>query len=83
MNIKSCLFIEIETGRGGNKTKKIYVQRPSGWIMGWARSIWLKRHFKQKCLIASPDYWEILLKHRAPAKILIEENGIYRIESIK
>ena len=38
----------------------LYVSRPTSWIGGWARHLFLERKLKRKVSIASPDLWEKL-----------------------
>jgi len=80
--IRSCEFIEAHNVDAlGNKIKSIWVPRPTSWLGGWARHQWLKKHFGQECSIASPEWWKVLTDRHGPPKVLIEEDGVYRVES--
>ena len=79
---KTCEFIEVENADTlGNKIRSIFVPRPTSWLGGWARHQWLKSYFKQECSIASPEFWNVLVERHGEPKVLIEENGKFRIES--
>lgn len=39
--------------RDGN----LYVPRPTSWIGGWARHLFLERKLNRKVSIASPELW--------------------------
>ena len=81
MKVKSCEFIETVNSDGlGNEVKSIFVPRPKGWLVGWARHQWLKGYFKQECKIAAPEFWSILIERYGRPKMLIEEDNVFRIE---
>lgn len=73
--VKSCKFIITDRDT-------IFVQRPSSWIGGWARSIWLKRYFKQGVLITGADQWN-WLKEQFGVNLLIEEDGKYEVHTLE
>ena len=73
---RESLFI-----RTNNEIGTIFVPRPDGWISGWARHEWLKKHFGRKCDIASPALW-VKLYGRHPIMRLIEEDGVFREERV-
>ena len=79
--MKVCEFIEVENFDAlGNKIRSIFVPRPTSWIGGWARHQWLKKYFGQKCSIASPEFWKVLIERHGQPKTLIEESGTFRVE---
>ena len=79
--MKECEFIEVHsTDVLGNSTRSIFVPRPTSYFGGWARHQWLKKYFDQKCSIASPDFWKVLVKQHGKPKKLIEESGTFRVE---
>ena len=81
MKIKSCEFIETRnTDALGNEIKSIFVPRPTSYFAGWARHQWLKKYFGQKCSIASPEFWNVLVERHGSPKKLIEEDSVFRIE---
>lgn len=78
--LRSSEFIEVEnTDALGNTIRSIFVPRPTSYLGGWARHLWLKRHFGQKCSIASPDFWKVLVERHGQPSVLIEEEGVFRI----
>jgi len=80
--IRSCEFIEAHNVDVlGNEIKSIWVPRPTSWLGGWARHQWLKKYFGQECSIASPEWWQVLTDRHGSPKTLIEEDGVYRVES--
>jgi hypothetical protein len=79
--MKSCEFIEvINVDAVGNHIRSIFVPRPTSYFGGWARHQWLKKYFSQKCSIASPKFWEVLVERHGKPKKLIEESGTFRVE---
>ena len=79
---RSCEFIEVENIDAlGNTITSIFVPRPTSFFGGWARHQWLKRHFSQKCSIASPEFWKVLIERHGDPKVLIEEDGKFRVVS--
>ena len=42
------------------KDGNLYVSRPTSWIGGWARHLFLEKKLKRKVTIASPDLWKQL-----------------------
>ena len=78
---RSCEFIEVEeTDSSGHKSFLVFVPRPTSFLGGWARHLWLKNYFKQECSIASPEFWSVLIERHGKPKTLIEENGSFRVE---
>ena len=81
---RKCLFVEVHgTTCVGDHIRSIFVPRPTSFFGGWARHQWLKSYFKQECSIASPEFWETLIKRHGTPKVLIEEAGKFRIEEYK
>lgn len=71
--MKTCKFIESDKG-------EIFVPRPTSVGAGMSRSIWLKSFFGKKTVIASPTYWQDLISKYGNPRVLIEEEGTFRIE---
>tara|TARA_R100000030_G_scaffold21154_2_gene15208 strand:- start:393 stop:647 length:255 start_codon:yes stop_codon:yes gene_type:complete len=81
---KQCKFIETHnTTATGEPIRSIFVPRPTSWANGFARHQWLKKYFQQECAIASPDWWEFLIARHGKPKLLVEEDGQFRIEEIE
>ena len=79
---RSCEFISFENIDSlGNKVSSVFVPRPTSFFGGWARHSWLKQYFKHECSIASPEFWRVLIERHGEPKVLIEEDGVFRIES--
>lgn len=67
---RRCLFIKLNE-------ETVYVPRPTSWLGGWARSIWLATYFgKGVARIASPSYWS-QLETENTVMTLTEADGSY------
>jgi hypothetical protein len=53
----------------------LYVSRPTSWIGGWARHIFLEKSLNRKVSIASPDLWEQLKKTGKHTTVQKDKNG--------
>ena len=73
---RECWFIKTSDGR-------IFVDRPTSFFTGMARHQWLKGYFGKECSVASPDWWEMLTARHGKPKLLVEEDGQFRIEEIE
>jgi len=73
--MKKTLFLKTELG-----TVVVPRLEGSSWLGRWAHNRWLELRFKQKVQKAAPKPWKIL-SSMYEVKILIEENGNYRIEN--
>jgi hypothetical protein len=67
--MRECKFIRTD--------ECVWVPSPGSWLGGWARHMWLERHFgKGNVHLAGAEHWADLT-HQHPVKILTEENNIY------
>lgn len=70
--MKECFFIRHEG--------KVWVPRPSSWLGGWARSLWLKRYFgATQIVIASPDTWSKLSQEMGYSTLQEKNNNFFEI----
>ena len=72
--MKKTLFLKTESGI-------VVVPRleNSSWLGRWTHDRWLKTHFKMTVQKSAPRGWRILSK-MFKVKVLIEEEGVYRVE---
>lgn len=78
---RSCQFIESENIDAlGNNIKSIFIPNKTSDFDGWERHQWLKKYFGKECVIVGPELWNILIDRHGPASILIEDEGIFRVE---
>tara|TARA_R110002074_G_scaffold153487_1_gene308646 strand:- start:486 stop:725 length:240 start_codon:yes stop_codon:yes gene_type:complete len=60
-------------------SEKIFLPRPSGWISGWARSLWFFHLVGKKPHIASPELWDTLCKNQKVYRLVEFKNGDHQI----
>jgi len=81
---RECEFIEVNNKTfKGDPIRSIFVSSPTNFFGGWARHQWLKGYFGKECSCVSSDFWEMLVERHGQPKLLIEENGEFRIEEAK
>ena len=84
VQLRKCLFIEVHGFNcTGDIIHSIFVPRPTSFFGGWARHQWLKSYFQKECSIASPAFWKTLTERHGAPKMLIEDNGKFRVEDYK
>tara|TARA_R110002073_G_scaffold296537_1_gene462569 strand:+ start:590 stop:832 length:243 start_codon:yes stop_codon:yes gene_type:complete len=74
--VKKTLFIETESG-----TVVVPALENSSWLGRWAFDRWLKKYFKTTVQKATIKNWRIL-STMFEVKSLIEEDEVYRVETI-
>lgn len=55
--MKSTQFIRSIKG----DREVIYLPRPTSWLGGWSRHLWVEEHLNVKPQIASPELWQTLM----------------------
>lgn len=69
---KECFFVRAQG--------KVWVPRPSSWIGGWSRSLWLKKYFGDtQIVIASPDVWSQLVQENGYSILQEKNNNFFEI----
>tara|TARA_R110000823_G_scaffold42102_5_gene110515 strand:+ start:751 stop:1005 length:255 start_codon:yes stop_codon:yes gene_type:complete len=78
---RQCEFLEFySTTALGERHRYVFVPSPTSFFGGWARHQWLKKYFKKECSIAGTDAWKALIERHGQPKILIEEDGVFRVK---
>ena len=71
---REVVFVVDDLGRA-------FLPRPSGWIAGWARSLWFFHHVGKKPKIASPDFWQELCEKHKKLRLVEFVSGEHQITS--
>ena len=62
----------------GEEIRSIFVPMPNSW----ERHQWLKGYFGKECAVVGKEMWDLLVE-RYEVKVLIEEDGFFREESLE